>query len=110
MDGTHVSCIPPFQYAERYRNRHATLSYNVLAVVSFDMQFTYIMSGVEVPINIIDPSLPTEDIPRISTIENADNHEVSVGNRSRTTADLNAFRDQLTWQMWHSYQQQLWYR
>ena len=47
MDGTHVSCIPPSYYAERYRNRHATLSHNVLAVVSFDMQFTYIMSGVE---------------------------------------------------------------
>ena len=47
MDGTHVSCIPPSQYAERYRNRHATLSHSVLAVVSFDMQFTYIMSGVE---------------------------------------------------------------
>ena len=52
-----------------------------------------------VPINIIDPSFPTEDIPRTSTTENADNHEVSVGNRSRTTADLNAFRDQLTCQV-----------
>ena len=63
-----------------------------------------------VPINIIDPSLTTEYIPRTSSTENADNHEVSVDNRSRTTADLNAFRDQLTWQMWHSYQQQPWYR
>ena len=49
-----------------------------------------------VPINIIDPSLPTEDIPRTSTTENTDNHEVSLPNRSRTTVDLNAFRDQLT--------------
>ena len=47
MDGTHVSCIPPTHQAERYRNRHANLSHNVLAVVSFAMQFTYILSGVE---------------------------------------------------------------
>ena len=47
MDGTHVSCIPPVHHAERYRNRHANLSHNVLAVVSVDMQFTYILSGVE---------------------------------------------------------------
>ena len=47
MDGTHASCIPPAHHAERYRNRHANLSHNVLAVVSFDMQFTYILSGVE---------------------------------------------------------------
>ena len=44
MDGTHVRCIPPAHHAERYRNRH---SHNVLAVVSFNMQFTYILSGVE---------------------------------------------------------------
>ena len=47
MDGTHVSCIPPAHHAERYRNRHANLSHNVLVVVSFDMQFIYILSGVE---------------------------------------------------------------
>ncbi|KAJ0978352.1 hypothetical protein J5N97_013826 [Dioscorea zingiberensis] len=47
IDGTHVPVIVPREIQERYRNRHGTLSQNVMAVVSFDMQFRYICAGWE---------------------------------------------------------------
>jgi len=47
LDGTHVPCVPPRETAELYRNRKGYFSLNVLAVCSFDMRFTYMLSGWE---------------------------------------------------------------
>ncbi|XP_024024876.1 uncharacterized protein LOC112092578 [Morus notabilis] len=47
LDGMHVSCVPPRETAELYRNRKGYFSLNVLAVCSFDMRFTYMLSGWE---------------------------------------------------------------
>ena len=47
LDGTHIyASIPPADRA-RYRNRKGFISQNVLAAVSFDMQFVYMLSGWE---------------------------------------------------------------
>lgn len=47
LDGTHIyASIPPVDRA-RYRNRKGTVSQNVLAAVSFDMRFVYVLSGWE---------------------------------------------------------------
>lgn len=47
LDGTHIyASIPPADRA-RYRNRKGFISQNVLAAVSFDMRFVYVLSGWE---------------------------------------------------------------
>ena len=47
LDGTHIPCVPPRETAELYRNRKGFFSLNVLAVCTFDMKFTYMLSGWE---------------------------------------------------------------
>ena len=47
IDETHIDCIAPQEDRERYRNRKGSVSQNVMAAVSFDMKFTYILSGWE---------------------------------------------------------------
>lgn len=47
LDGTHIHASVPAAARPRYRNRKGFVSQNVLAVVSFDMRFLYILSGWE---------------------------------------------------------------
>ena len=47
IDGTHITCVPPRDVAERYRNRHGYLSQNILAAVQFNMLFSFVMAGWE---------------------------------------------------------------
>ena len=47
LDGTYVPCVPPREIAELYRSRKGFFSLNVLVVCSFDMKFTYMLSGWE---------------------------------------------------------------
>ena len=47
IDGTHVPCTPPKRRRGAYRNRHGTLSHNVLVVVDFSGYILYILSGWE---------------------------------------------------------------
>lgn len=47
LDGTHFSLHCPAAERARFRNRHGELSQNVLAVVDFNMSFTYVLAGWE---------------------------------------------------------------
>nr|XP_027069082.1 uncharacterized protein LOC113694351 [Coffea arabica]XP_027069083.1 uncharacterized protein LOC113694351 [Coffea arabica]XP_027098075.1 uncharacterized protein LOC113717544 [Coffea arabica]XP_027098076.1 uncharacterized protein LOC113717544 [Coffea arabica]XP_027118836.1 uncharacterized protein LOC113736101 [Coffea arabica]XP_027118837.1 uncharacterized protein LOC113736101 [Coffea arabica] len=47
IDGTHVSAWCTAEDRERYRNRHGSLSQNVLAVCDHNMRFTYVRVGWE---------------------------------------------------------------
>ena len=45
MDGTHVPCIVGADLQTAFRNRKGFTSQNVLAIVDFDMKFTYVVTG-----------------------------------------------------------------
>lgn len=47
LDGTHIEMQVPTVLQPRYRNRKGTLSQNILAVCTFEMQFVYILAGWE---------------------------------------------------------------
>ncbi|XP_049369489.1 uncharacterized protein LOC125834383 [Solanum verrucosum] len=47
QDGTHIPALIPIEEQPRYRNQKGVLSQNVLAVVDFDMNFQYVLSGWE---------------------------------------------------------------
>ena len=45
MDGTHVPCIVDAHLQPAFRNRKGYTSQNVLAIVDFQMKFTYVVVG-----------------------------------------------------------------
>ncbi|KAL5580763.1 hypothetical protein UlMin_013205 [Ulmus minor] len=47
IDGTHIPCIVAANFQAAYRNRKGFTSQNVLAMVNFDLKFTYIVVGWE---------------------------------------------------------------
>lgn len=47
IDGTHIPAMVPGRDTSSYRNRHGTISQNVLAACNFDLQFIYVLSGWE---------------------------------------------------------------
>lgn len=47
IDGTHLFANVPEDKQARYRNHYGDLTQNVLAVVDFDMNFTYVLAGWE---------------------------------------------------------------
>ena len=47
LDGTHIPAFVPSSQAQPYRNRKGFLSQNVLAACSFDLLFTYVLTGWE---------------------------------------------------------------
>ncbi|XP_073048988.1 uncharacterized protein [Primulina eburnea] len=47
IDGTHIPVTVFGRDTNSYRNRHGTISQNVLAVCNFDLEFIYVLSGWE---------------------------------------------------------------
>jgi hypothetical protein len=47
IDGTHVNCSPSAEERSTSRNRKGVLTQNCLAACSFDLRFTYMLSGWE---------------------------------------------------------------
>ena len=47
IDGTHVPCVAPSENADAWINRKGFHSQNILAACSFDMKFTYMLTGYE---------------------------------------------------------------
>lgn len=47
IDSTHIPCVPPSERAGIWRNKMGFYSMNIMAACSFDMKFTYILSGWE---------------------------------------------------------------
>lgn len=47
IDGTHIYACVPSEDRARFRNRKNVISQNVLAVVNFNMEFMYVLSGWE---------------------------------------------------------------
>ena len=47
IDGTHVTSGVPRSQSAAYRGRKHYTSQNVLAVVDFDLKFTYVLAGWE---------------------------------------------------------------
>ncbi|XP_022893823.1 uncharacterized protein LOC111408274 [Olea europaea var. sylvestris] len=47
IDGTHIPAMISGHDMNNYRNRHGTISQNVLAACNFDLEFIYILSGWE---------------------------------------------------------------
>lgn len=47
LDGSHFHLHVPADQQKRFRNRHGKLTQNVLAVVDFEMNFTYVLAGWE---------------------------------------------------------------
>ena len=46
LDGTHIPAIVPDAVKKPFRNRHGEPTQNVLAVVDFDLKFTYALAGI----------------------------------------------------------------
>ncbi|XP_075092353.1 uncharacterized protein LOC142172594 [Nicotiana tabacum] len=44
IDGTHVLASVPIEHQNRYRGRKSTTTQNVLAAVSFNLKFTYVLA------------------------------------------------------------------
>lgn len=47
LDGTHIEAHVPYEKRIPYRNRKATLSQKILAVVTFDLRYCYVLPGWE---------------------------------------------------------------
>ena len=47
LDGTHIRMNVPVQDKPRYRNRKGEITTNVLAAVTPNLQFTYVLTGWE---------------------------------------------------------------
>ncbi|ETV72234.1 hypothetical protein H257_12702 [Aphanomyces astaci] len=47
LDGTHIHATPPRDARLPFRNRKGFMSQNVLAVCTFDLQFSYVLAGWE---------------------------------------------------------------
>ncbi|XP_056688451.1 uncharacterized protein [Spinacia oleracea] len=47
IDGTHVRASVPIEMQDRFRGRKGGTTQNVLAVVDFDLKFTYVLTGWE---------------------------------------------------------------
>ncbi|XP_044447927.1 protein ALP1-like isoform X1 [Triticum aestivum] len=47
LDGTHIPAFVPENIANRFRGRKSYPTQNVLAVVDFDLRFTYVLAGWE---------------------------------------------------------------
>ncbi|KAL5571332.1 hypothetical protein UlMin_020929 [Ulmus minor] len=47
IDGTHIPCVVPANLATAYCNTKGYTSQNVLAIVDFDLKFTYMVAGWE---------------------------------------------------------------
>ncbi|CAL9010665.1 unnamed protein product [Prunus brigantina] len=47
IDGTHIPAMVTGGDISSYRNRHGTISQNVLAACNFDLEFIYVLSGWE---------------------------------------------------------------
>ncbi|XP_075521499.1 uncharacterized protein LOC142554714 [Primulina tabacum] len=47
IDGTHIPATVFGHDTNNYRNRHGTISQNVLAACNFDLEFIYVLSGWE---------------------------------------------------------------
>ncbi|KAK1591756.1 hypothetical protein Q3G72_013096 [Acer saccharum] len=47
IDGTHIPTMITGRDVSSYRNRHGTISQNVLAACNFDLEFMYVLSGWE---------------------------------------------------------------
>ncbi|XP_075478954.1 uncharacterized protein LOC142519816 [Primulina tabacum] len=47
IDGTHIPAIVFGHDTNSYRNRHETISQNILAACNFDLEFIYVLSGWE---------------------------------------------------------------
>ena len=47
IDGTHIECVVPFVVSSVYQNRKGFTSQNVMAIVDFEMKFTYLVAGWE---------------------------------------------------------------
>ncbi|KAL5562905.1 hypothetical protein UlMin_032652 [Ulmus minor] len=47
IDGTHITAHAPADVANNFRGRKSTVTSNMLAICSFDMLFTYVVTGWE---------------------------------------------------------------
>ncbi|KAH1031795.1 hypothetical protein J1N35_043969 [Gossypium stocksii] len=47
LDGTHVRTSVPFNIQGRFRNRKGGTTQNVLAAITFDLKFSYVLAGWE---------------------------------------------------------------
>ncbi|KAL5565312.1 hypothetical protein UlMin_028476 [Ulmus minor] len=45
IDGTHIAAHAPTDVANNFRGRKSTITSNMLAICSFDMLFTYVVTG-----------------------------------------------------------------
>lgn len=75
VDGSHVDMFVPDDALAHYRNRKGDISQNVLAICTFDMHFSYILSGREGSAS--DGSI----------FENARRHDLVITSRTYLLAD-----------------------
>ncbi|KAL5575108.1 hypothetical protein UlMin_016807, partial [Ulmus minor] len=47
MDGTHIKCIVPSELQVAFHNRKVFTDQNVMAIVDFELTFTYLLPGWE---------------------------------------------------------------
>ncbi|GMN43331.1 hypothetical protein TIFTF001_012531 [Ficus carica] len=119
IDGTHVPCVPPSENAEGWINRKGFHSHNILAACSFDMKFTYMLTGYEGSCH--DARMLGEAIafkgfpippPDYEVDDVASGTGPSTGPQHHDTRRdaMNMLRDMMTDDMWDKFQSAPWYR
>ena len=66
IDGTHIPYIVPANLATAYHNKKGFTSQNVLAIVDFDLKFTYMVVGWEGSIHDAQVLLSVQSDPTFS--------------------------------------------
>ncbi|XP_073049526.1 uncharacterized protein [Primulina eburnea] len=114
IDGTHIPATVFGHDTNSYRNRHGTISQNVLAACNFDLEFIYVLSGWEGSAhdsNILTDALSRNNglkVPQENQVPQPSSEQVYKDNnfdqifdtQEQQRANANAWRDTISNQMW----------
>ncbi|XP_073120063.1 uncharacterized protein [Henckelia pumila] len=111
IDGTHIPATVFGRDTNSYRNRHGTISQNVLAACNFDLEFIYVLSGWEGSAH--DSSVLTDALSRNNGLKvpqvlpssseqvyEDGNFDQLFDTQEQQRANANAWRDAIANQMW----------
>ncbi|XP_073047669.1 uncharacterized protein [Primulina eburnea] len=110
IDGTHIPATVFERDTNSYRNRHWTISQNVLASCNFDLEFIYVLSGWEGSAhdsNVLADALSRNnglkiEVPPSSSeqVYKDDNFGELFDTQEQQRTNANAWRDAIANQMW----------
>ncbi|GMN63616.1 hypothetical protein TIFTF001_032703 [Ficus carica] len=119
IDGTHIPCVPPLENADVWINRKGFHSQNILAACSFDMKFTYMLTGYEGSCHdarMLGEAIAFKGFPLPPPDDGVNDVAFGTGpstgpQHHDTRRDaMNMLRDMMADDMWDRFQSAPWYR